>query len=57
MDIIIRILNNAIRLIHTIIWIRYVDYNMEGYTHLEYIHIYEYTTKRKEAVIYLNNID
>lgn len=30
MDIIIRILNNAIRIIHTIIWIRYVDYNMES---------------------------
>ncbi len=51
------LLSNAIRIIHTIIWIRYVVHNMEGYTQLEYIHIYEYTTKRKEAVIYLNNID
>lgn len=51
------LLSNAIWILYINIWIRYALYNMEGFDKLMYICIYEYTTKRNTAVIYLNNID
>ena len=47
------LLSNAIWILYINIWIRYALYNMEGFDKLMYICIYEYTTKRNTAVIYL----
>jgi hypothetical protein len=53
------LLSDAIWIIHTIIWIRYVNHYLERTPSIEYICIYKYThqLQRKCVVLYLNNIN